>query len=1741
MIAKNKTRVVHATRFGEALVRLGRIDEAQLVLEQAVRVAPKFARAHYAMGVLHESAGRQGEAAERFATAVRFAGMTKMRDKIEAAHDTRNHGVIEDSMGSPLSPHIPLAGDDNDLHSEFGYLLALGNVRSEQGRYAAAGKVFELAIALRPRQAEVWVALGTVRLKQSDQERATSAFQTALQCDPKSADANFGLGVALQQGASNANDREVAMRYIKRSVDLNPLHASALARLASDCSARQHARSVISLQAAVDAGDGVKGEQSQAGAMIGLASFLDNHGILLFRCQHLLECAVNIEYDRPDAHLLLGRIFHKLALKVGPGDPVDSGSSSSNSPAWINADNANFHVKATRSLRTAIRLDPRNVDALVTLGVALLAAQEDNAGSIVHGNTHVVATTQQILAHDITGKIHKTVEHSRGLLVKPLDVFKAALDLAPERNDLFVGLAQAHEMEGGWFNATKCWQRALATSPDVAEWQLGLGVAAWRSGDIFASAQALYQAMLLGSSAADSFFLSNIVATRARRLIIRVLHGNIGSIVTPSKESGLYPRETLVRLRKIVEEFILRLELRFEESFRSSASSSAPLRISPDGHPESWLKAGDVTSNALEQEGCILVELRPLYIILGHLYLFPGVGVEPEGSDAAQNYERKQQTTANEHYARTPLVMAEELAQASSAFRKGATFATNKTVHHFAVTGALAQLYEMAATVKTNIIEGHILGIALSPEDATNIAAAFYRRALCGVLTFSSNNCSGNLFPLNNIKSSEASITICNDSSFSGCDLSNLVIGLNRTSGHKLQRKEVVTPSAAQLLLRTFFSLPGHPLMPNFSYSKAHSSFPPKTKYFVNNSHTEELHGILATYFKDTAAGRAALRSEGIMACLHAAAMDPTIPGPWVTLGATVASAVEMKELDLLESSSNESLIHWASEQCASKWRDSTRFFIGSNSGGSLVLPDNVVKLLLLLGLVAQRHLTTLQLNSAEDEGRAWLWAGAFAEALGFLRDARSHYESAREGIPASPVPAIRLAVVLEVAAQKDVAKSRKNSEHVVSGSIDDDTNIRSSAVSAREIADKVLRDAVAEDAATANSFEASATLQEALNMLQTGNLSGATAGFLEVAMRKCASSMTASRSLAAHRSKHEVIGTATIGLIDAVVASISHSMQLPSSAESSCVGDKKRIHVGAALYEAPLTPETKAAPTSYNAFDTAYGDDEYMVIFETSSPLQALEEMLKVVGDSAWRRSAITRLCQATGKIAAEVVRENAATIAQATSSSTTVSASKAVWNASTNRIRNAHTSGSLRDLAVPLAVFSVVLRAIPNVSAALSALQSLCILAKDLAIIADRVSDAVIVLRITLGYLVCTAPDAIMGITGLNRDAISHKSLHKGPAWVINCHGDAWTLALGILTSIAQHSTDRGLHDEAMGIFSVVLEYEPMHRPALDGITAIAHSWNTGADDALRTLDDNDEERMDMDGSTEGEEIAYNITRSTRLPGSTIGAVDALRSRPVAALRSVLMFDHSHLGAWMGLTSVASNLTQQYHRLMERKAPEGGGATSSADPSGHEFIRLMVSWSAGDTSALVGVCQYAEELIANATTDDDQHGLANDNLEAAQALLECILSLYPLHPTALNSLAVLGSCLVDGANAENLYPRDGKNGEIKGEQSTNGGGGATLPLSVKHPKGLKLIEQAATGSITAMTNSPWEVRPVATFASQQLARYYGETGQKLLISSGEGRTFAAVVALRIAVSYKVWLFGAPGDISEEDKHRTG
>jgi Flp pilus assembly protein TadD len=149
----------------------------QLVLEQAVRVAPRYGRAHYALGVLHAAAGRTDAAAECLASAARLAGAAGSAQVDDSALSSSDGGGDDDAL---LVPVAPAQGEDELVHSEFGYLLALGKVRVEQGRHAAASKVFELALKLKPLASSGWVALGATRHRLGEADRALSAFETAV-------------------------------------------------------------------------------------------------------------------------------------------------------------------------------------------------------------------------------------------------------------------------------------------------------------------------------------------------------------------------------------------------------------------------------------------------------------------------------------------------------------------------------------------------------------------------------------------------------------------------------------------------------------------------------------------------------------------------------------------------------------------------------------------------------------------------------------------------------------------------------------------------------------------------------------------------------------------------------------------------------------------------------------------------------------------------------------------------------------------------------------------------------------------------------------------------------------------------------------------------------------------------------------------------------------------------------------------------------------------------------------------------------------------------------------------------------------------------------------------------------------------------------------------------------------------------------------------------------------------------
>jgi tetratricopeptide (TPR) repeat protein len=203
-------------------------------------VAPRYARPHYALGLLHSQEGRADAAAECLSNAARLAAAIKDDDQNEQQQqeeESSGSGSVTSATGVEIdAPPVPVAvgvADDEVAYNEFGCLLELGKVRLEQGRHSAAAKVFETALKINPTSAAGWNALGTARAKLNDPD-TIAAFETALQCNPKSADALYGLGATLLDQASNKNEKAIAMKHIERAAEIDPMHAKALARLAAN-------------------------------------------------------------------------------------------------------------------------------------------------------------------------------------------------------------------------------------------------------------------------------------------------------------------------------------------------------------------------------------------------------------------------------------------------------------------------------------------------------------------------------------------------------------------------------------------------------------------------------------------------------------------------------------------------------------------------------------------------------------------------------------------------------------------------------------------------------------------------------------------------------------------------------------------------------------------------------------------------------------------------------------------------------------------------------------------------------------------------------------------------------------------------------------------------------------------------------------------------------------------------------------------------------------------------------------------------------------------------------------------------------------------------------------------------------------------------------------------------------------------------------------------------------------------
>lgn len=240
---------------GNALMALGRLDEAEASYRRTLRIRPNDADAHFNLGNIFRSLGRLDE------TEASYRRALQLRPDYAEAHGNLGNilleqGRVDEAEASyrralQLKPdyavaHYNLGSLLQDLgrlsEAEASYRCALqlrpdwvdgyinfGGVLMDMDRLDEAGASYRCALRIRPDCAEAHSNLGNVLLEQGRPDEAEASCRRALQIKPDLADAHCNLGNILNE-QGRLDEAEACYR---RALQIRPDFAVAHFRLAS--------------------------------------------------------------------------------------------------------------------------------------------------------------------------------------------------------------------------------------------------------------------------------------------------------------------------------------------------------------------------------------------------------------------------------------------------------------------------------------------------------------------------------------------------------------------------------------------------------------------------------------------------------------------------------------------------------------------------------------------------------------------------------------------------------------------------------------------------------------------------------------------------------------------------------------------------------------------------------------------------------------------------------------------------------------------------------------------------------------------------------------------------------------------------------------------------------------------------------------------------------------------------------------------------------------------------------------------------------------------------------------------------------------------------------------------------------------------------------------------------------------------------------------------------------------------
>lgn len=316
---------------GHAHEANGRTDEAMQCYLDAIRHAPKLARAHLNHGNILLLKGDFEGALDALKTAI------KLKPDYAEVHCAlgvalKELGQMDDAVDSykralELNPNLVEAQSNLDLISND--LFYMGNVLASQGELERAIELYRKALEINPDIAEVHCNLGLASQELGLLDEAVAHYRLALEIKPYMAEAHSNLGSALHK----LGDFESAIVSYRRAVNFQPDFVEA------HCNMGLALQKIGQFDSAIASyGRTLEIKPDYAEAYSNLGGALQTIGLskqAMESCQRALE----IKPDLAEAHMNLGCALQHLLHYEG----------------------------AEASFRQALAFEPHNTDARCNL------------------------------------------------------------------------------------------------------------------------------------------------------------------------------------------------------------------------------------------------------------------------------------------------------------------------------------------------------------------------------------------------------------------------------------------------------------------------------------------------------------------------------------------------------------------------------------------------------------------------------------------------------------------------------------------------------------------------------------------------------------------------------------------------------------------------------------------------------------------------------------------------------------------------------------------------------------------------------------------------------------------------------------------------------------------------------------------------------------------------------------------------------------------------------------------------------------------------------------------------------------------------------------------------------------------------------------------------------------------------------------------------------------------------------